>query len=61
VGGLSQMKLTSFEKNCHILRRSLIALDVYDFSCRPLVLKKRFKIPKGLSKPVNHRTDDTMP
>ena len=23
VGGLSQMKLTSFEKNCHILRRSL--------------------------------------
>ena len=24
VGGLSQMKLTSFEKNCHILRRSLI-------------------------------------
>jgi hypothetical protein len=22
-GGLSQMKLTSFEKNCHILRRSL--------------------------------------
>ena len=22
VGGLSQMKLTSFEKNCHILRRS---------------------------------------
>ena len=24
VGVLSQMKLTSFEKNCHILRRSLI-------------------------------------
>ena len=24
VGGLSQMKLTSYEKNCHILRRSLI-------------------------------------
>ena len=23
VGGLSQMKLTSLEKNCHILRRSL--------------------------------------
>ena len=23
VGGLSQMKLTSFEKNCHISRRSL--------------------------------------
>ena len=23
VGGLSQMKLTSFEKNCHILRQSL--------------------------------------
>ena len=23
VGGLSQMKLTSFEKNCHILRRCL--------------------------------------
>ena len=23
VGGLNQMKLTSFEKNCHILRRSL--------------------------------------
>ena len=23
MGGLSQMKLTSFEKNCHILRRSL--------------------------------------
>ena len=61
VGGLSQMKLTSFEKNCHILRRSLIALDVYDFSCRPLALKQIFKIPKGLSKPVNHRTDDTMP
>ena len=24
MGALSQMKLTSFEKNCHILRRSLI-------------------------------------
>ena len=29
VGGLSQMKLTSFEKNCHILRRSL---TIQDFS-----------------------------
>jgi hypothetical protein len=27
VGGLSQMKLTSFEKNCHILRRSLTMLS----------------------------------
>ena len=27
VGGLSQMKLTSFEKNCHILRRSLTKID----------------------------------
>ena len=24
MGALSQMKLTSFEKNCHILRRSFI-------------------------------------
>jgi hypothetical protein len=30
VGGLSQMKLTSFEKNCHILRRSLIYLKITD-------------------------------
>jgi hypothetical protein len=29
VGGLSQMKLTSFEKNCHILRRSLSGLIYY--------------------------------
>ena len=28
VGGLSQMKLTSFEKNYHILRRSLISSQV---------------------------------
>jgi hypothetical protein len=27
VGGLSQMKLASFEKNCHILRRSLKLID----------------------------------
>ena len=30
VGGLSQMKLTSFEKNCHILRRSLIVINIFD-------------------------------
>jgi hypothetical protein len=28
VGGLSQMKLTSFEKNCHILRRSLTTVQI---------------------------------
>ena len=44
VGGLSQMKLTSFEKNCHILRRSLTRREYFTHSTYLYFLRTEFSV-----------------
>jgi hypothetical protein len=43
VDGLGQMKLTSFDKNCHILRRSLTQTLFFTFNYLELNKLKIFK------------------